>query len=62
MVTGPQVVELTFVKVVFFTLGQKSNPGLEWKKANIFKMNGDDDEVLKYLNAQYNPDSTAFNK
>ena len=34
-----------------FTLGQSKwiNPSLAWKKADIFKINGDDDEVGRFL-------------
>ena len=44
MVTGTLVVELTLVKghPRLFTLGQMSNPNLAWKKADIFKIKGED--------------------
>ena len=42
MVTGPLVVELTLVKCHRSPCW--SNPSLSWKKANVFKINGNDDD------------------
>ena len=51
MVTGPQLVELTLVKCwkLFCSLGLKSNPSIAWKKANVFKRNGDDVYTVRYI-------------
>ena len=51
MVAGPLVVELTLIKCHcrswLFTLGQTPNLSLAWKKAGVFKMNGDDDVITQ---------------
>ena len=54
MVTGPLVVELTLVKChrrLVVSLGKTSNTRLVWKKAEVFKINGDDDD--DHLESQY---------
>ena len=32
--------------LIVYPAGQMSNPSLEWKKADVFKINGDDDLTI----------------
>ena len=54
MVTGPLVVALILVKcqqTLVVHPGSNVNPSLAWRKANVFKINGDDDDLhLSFTN------------
>ena len=45
MVTGPLVFELTLKSTKVGCSPWEKRPTLAWKKADIFKINGDDDET-----------------
>ena len=47
MVTG--LVKSSVTKRLLFTMGQTFDLVLTWKKANIFKINSDDESVISML-------------
>ena len=65
MVTGPLVVKFTLVKYhqrLFRVYPETtSNPSLAWKKAVIFKINGDDDDDHRWLLWMCIDDNTRSN-
>ena len=50
-----EVQQFLWFKGWYITLGQMSNPSLiAWKKADILKINGDDDDKFIYFQLLYN--------